>query len=68
MIEIAKEKIGNSRYEEVLIWRERKSKWSLTKEYIREHKFLTLTIVCLSSFIIFNMILIHNFFRLLGTL
>jgi len=68
MINLTKEKIESSRDEEIPKWRERKTKWTLCKEFVSGHKLLVAAIVCLSICIVFNIVLIYNFFRILAIL
>ena len=69
MINLTKESIiENARDEEVPKWRERKTKWTMCKEFVKGRKLLVLAIVCLSICIVFNIVLIYNFFRILAIL
>ena len=68
MVGITKEKIEKAQSEEVPNWREKKTKRTLLKEYIKSHKLLTTAVVGVGICIFVNVILIYSFFRILGTL
>ena len=68
MTNITKEKIEKAISEEIPKWREKKTKWGRIKEFVSNHKILTIALVALSGCIIANIILIYNFFRILATL